>query len=878
MRIEYTDKENVATTDIAENRKVTATNMNEIKSKHNLLVDALENQLEAYDELPLSGEPDQLFIYRDEGKRTLYKFNQDGDPQVFIDDNTVFFDYGYFLKSKQLEGEDTVVGEIGRVGSDQPYTIIEIRTDTEEGGKEATLALMKGRDFVDIFNMDYIDSGNICGIRVQSRGTEGALMPFLHQWNNGIDAINTSVAFRRLWTEFKQKVIFNTTGAGYSEDGVGKASIAWNNANTRLDIKNETSGAQVQLKDSGDVLFYTPAGELVFSTDDGGASIYADYVSMLDNLIVNATSIRVLQPLSVEHEVFEKATQSINSNTGTISAGVRHVRIPYIGGAASATVNLTQAPSAFSDAVWAKNSTGTNPTATNLCLWSQAFDNAVWTKSALGTGVAAAVTPNDAVAPDGTTTADLIVFDRGAGNTINDRSEITQAPTVVSATTYNTSIYLKAATGGDVGKQIALRGVDQSVWVTITLTANWVRYERASVSASTAGTILLANRGTLTADNTVSVHAWQGQIELGSVASYRIITSGGSAPGPGAFQANVAIAPDGTMTADRIFFLNQADADAGLNQTHTVLGSTNYVNSIFVRGEGTDIGKQIRVRLRRTTGTFVSNTTTITLTGDWQRVPTTLTTLSDNTGVQVVYSSAVGGAETVLMWHSQFELGSVATAPIVSLTNFALHPQDFTQAAWDKTISGSVTANTGVAPDGTTTADTFTAGANGSQIQQAYTGISGATYTASFFIRRLVGNGVVNLRAVENVNTPITINSTWQRYSLSVTSTTTTIRIGLTLGTIGDAVEIWGAQLELGSVATYPTYNYVLPQATGSGRIISIKKTTTSPYNYAIVGHSVSTIPQTIDGSIFANALNANAGCTTVRDSSASGWDIISKY
>jgi hypothetical protein len=169
------------------------------------------------------------------------------------------------------------------------------------------------------------------------------------------------------------------------------------------------------------------------------------------------------------------------------------------------------------------------PGATNLALQSQAFNEAVWIKGALGTGTVATVTANDAVAPDGTTTADLIVFNRGAGNTANDRSEITQAPTVISATTYTASVFLKAATAGDVGKQIGFRGVDQSVWVIVTLTANWTRYERASVSASTAGTILLSNRGTLTADNTVSVHAWQGQLELGSVATSPIVTTAGTA-------------------------------------------------------------------------------------------------------------------------------------------------------------------------------------------------------------------------------------------------------------------------------------------------------------------------------------------------------------
>jgi hypothetical protein len=127
-------------------------------------------------------------------------------------------------------------------------------------------------------------------------------------------------------------------------------------------------------------------------------------------------------------------------------------------------------------------------------------------------------------------TADLIVFDRGAGNTSTDRSVITQAPTVVNATAYTASLFLKAATAGDVGKQIAIRGVAAAgSYLVVTLTANWVRYSRTETSVSTTGNIELANRGTFTVDNTVSVHVWQAQLETGSVATSPIVTTAGTA-------------------------------------------------------------------------------------------------------------------------------------------------------------------------------------------------------------------------------------------------------------------------------------------------------------------------------------------------------------
>jgi hypothetical protein len=169
------------------------------------------------------------------------------------------------------------------------------------------------------------------------------------------------------------------------------------------------------------------------------------------------------------------------------------------------------------------------PGATNLALQSQTFDNASWSKTGAGTGLAPVVTANDAVAPDGTTTADLIVFNRGAGNTIADQSVFSQAPTVVNATAYTASFFLKAATGADVGKQIAIRAVGLAGYVTITLTADWVRYTRTETSTSTTGNIELASRGTVTTENTVSVHAWQAQLETGAVATSPIVTTGSTA-------------------------------------------------------------------------------------------------------------------------------------------------------------------------------------------------------------------------------------------------------------------------------------------------------------------------------------------------------------
>jgi len=136
-------------------------------------------------------------------------------------------------------------------------------------------------------------------------------------------------------------------------------------------------------------------------------------------------------------------------------------------------------------------------------------------------------------------------------------------------------------------------------------------------------------------------------------------------------------------------------------------------------------------------------------------------------------------------------------------TNYAKYSEQIDNAAfWALTNSGTITANNQVSPDGTQNADTLTAGAISSQVQGAIVGTIGTVYTVSIYIKRISGTGNVFLRAVENANTLISVTNEWQRFTATVTSTTTNIRIGVHLGTSGDAVAIWGGQLEVGDIAT----------------------------------------------------------------------------
>ena len=136
-------------------------------------------------------------------------------------------------------------------------------------------------------------------------------------------------------------------------------------------------------------------------------------------------------------------------------------------------------------------------------------------------------------------------------------------------------------------------------------------------------------------------------------------------------------------------------------------------------------------------------------------------------------------------------------------TNLATFSQTLNNPAWVLTGTGAtITATADIAaPDGTMTAWTLTCGAGGfAQIQQIHTGISGVSYTGSFWIRRRSGTSTIAIRVSENTNTTLAgVTSDWQRFSFTATSTTTTIRLGINLSGTSDAVDIWGAQLEQSS-------------------------------------------------------------------------------
>jgi hypothetical protein len=157
--------------------------------------------------------------------------------------------------------------------------------------------------------------------------------------------------------------------------------------------------------------------------------------------------------------------------------------------------------------------------------------------------------------------------------------------------------------------------------------------------------------------------------------------------------------------------------------------------------------------------------------------------------------------------------------------NLLTRTEEFDNAAWLK-FNASATANALVAPNGTTTADTFTISSTFGGAYQVTT-LPIGTVTASAYFRASTANANVALGITDNsvdyvlrfnVTTGAFVSASAGLSTYSITSVgdgwyrataTRTLAaanpnvfVSIPAGTSGNAFSVWGAQLELGSVAT----------------------------------------------------------------------------
>jgi hypothetical protein len=294
---------------------------------------------------------------------------------------------------------------------------------------------------------------------------------------------------------------------------------------------------------------------------------------------------------------------------------------------------------------------------------------------------------------------------------------------------------------------------------------------------------------------------------------------------------NNATAPDGTQTADTIFF----DAGVGTSGDRSLITQTisataaTYTGSFYARvssGTGQLVFRHAGAALY----------TTANLTTTWQRFFSVETSFGASVPVEIgirrgLPNEPINASVTVEMWGAQIEVsdfgatdyipttttavsvGMTANVPRLDYsgggcpklllesqrTNLALYSEQFDNAGWTK-LASTITANVAVSPDGYQNADNWV----GTSANLFRGGTTGVEHTISVYAKSNGQNkDKFKLRLGNDVSAEFTATSEWKRFSF--TGTPTTSVFGLTTSdSPNNEVDIlvWGAQIEAASYAT----------------------------------------------------------------------------
>ena len=265
----------------------------------------------------------------------------------------------------------------------------------------------------------------------------------------------------------------------------------------------------------------------------------------------------------------------------------------------------------------------------NLLTYSEQFDQSAWIKNNIG-GANASVTPNTVDAPDGTTSADSILF---SPSTATLNAVYQYPPQFSQGTTATFSVYLKVPSGS---AQIHIAITDDSsnpnnnVGVLCNVTTSWQRFQVTFTKGN--GILNAALIGWYTAipgtpvgpSVNTTIHVWGAQVEEGSTATtYAPTTTVASAaprfdhdPVTGeslgllieesrtnevryseqfdddaywtksntTITPNNTVAPDGTQSADLLYTTTNgvASTSRGIGS----VSSTPYTTSVYLKSAG----------------------------------------------------------------------------------------------------------------------------------------------------------------------------------------------------------------------------------------------------------------------------------------------------
>jgi hypothetical protein len=227
------------------------------------------------------------------------------------------------------------------------------------------------------------------------------------------------------------------------------------------------------------------------------------------------------------------------------------------------------------------------PQRTNIALYSEQLNNAAWQSNLFGNWSVATVTPNAAIAPDGTMTADNISLTSPISNSL-------QRILVTANTTYTYTIYIKAPVSQNYNGQLVLRVttglsnilINENFQVynisSLVSTNEWKRFDitftvpAIGVNQVEIGVTAL-NSGSINAN----VLAWGAQLEAGAYGTSYIPTTSASVTRNADVISKTGISSLIGQTEGTVFFDADVTNTTGL-QIGTTDGGSDYINSIQI--------------------------------------------------------------------------------------------------------------------------------------------------------------------------------------------------------------------------------------------------------------------------------------------------------
>ena len=462
----------------------------------------------------------------------------------------------------------------------------------------------------------------------------------------------------------------------------------------------------------------------------------------------------------------------------------------------------------------------------NLLEYTESFDNSAWIKSG------ATVTANDTTAPDGTTTADKIVFDGSS-------REIYQAFSSISGAT--ASIYAKGTAGQTI--KFGVVGNEEL----FTLTGGWDR-----LTKSTAGSTARVTLNTYSGATARTIYIWGAQLEEASTASsYQPILSTFENAFKAAFPSHTLY--QDSQGATPVTAVGQPvglmlDKSEGLAQGPEQVTNGDFAtDSDWTKSAGWSISNGTAVS-SGSTGTALSQGNVFTLNKTY-RITADVTVTAGELRIWdaasgqpslAVYSGAVNVVFTPTSNTTLYLLGVsnfVGTIDNVSVTEiqgshatqptstkrpiYARHPEggirnllnyteQFDNGAWIKGSGTTLTPNYAASPIGTQTADRLVMPATASTYMAQNIQLeSGKAYTFSAYVKATAGNSSFNMYNFAAGWASYLGNSTatseWQRFSFTTTAASSSMsHFGINNfdDSYASDILIWGAQVEVATEAS----------------------------------------------------------------------------